>query len=164
MIRIKWNQELVSIFNRPWVDRFTRLKFGAVDICNIIWVWGAYANNMLQLLIYFTVFGCSNPTAPDDSVLDRNGDHAIIICDSNNGRWEITCRDGEWHGDIGICSESKNLHINNTSPYTFDYSAIVVVYFEKILVTHFNGNLINTAVFCIFKEPIPYKIPQENKK
>ena len=60
------------------------------------------------IVFYFSAFGCSNPTPPADGFVDRRGDHAIITCQSNNAQWEMTCRDGEWQGYIGDCSESKH--------------------------------------------------------
>ena len=57
--------------------------------------------------ILLLAFGCSNPTLPAGGFLDRHGDQAIITCKSNNVQWEIICRDGQWHGDVGECTGSK---------------------------------------------------------
>ena len=47
---------------------------------------------------------------PTNGFVERQGDRAIIICESTNTKSEIVCTDGEWQGDFSDCSESKIIH------------------------------------------------------
>ena len=60
--------------------------------------------------LFFTAVGCSNPVPPAESFVERQGDRALIICESTDSKWEIICNDGEWQGDVGDCSKSKVMH------------------------------------------------------
>ena len=58
--------------------------------------------------ICFTVYGCSDPKLPIGASIDRQGNHALITCASSDDmQWKITCKEGQWDGDIGDCSGSK---------------------------------------------------------
>ena len=59
----------------------------------------------------FTAVGCSNPVPPAGGFVERQGDRALIVCESTDNKWEIICQDGEWQGDFGDCSESKIIYI-----------------------------------------------------
>ena len=53
----------------------------------------------------FLAFGCTDPSIPDQAQVHWEGDHATIICPTpGDVTWEITCRDGQWHGPHGNCS------------------------------------------------------------
>ena len=72
----------------------------------------AIFNNVPHICIYnmfsSAAFGCSNPRVPDGAFVDRQGDRIVIACTSNDGKWEVICRDGQWHGDFGECPERKH--------------------------------------------------------
>ena len=54
-----------------------------------------------------TVIGCSNLEPPVDGYIERQGDRAVISCESKNVRWELICTDGQWLGDFGKCLKGK---------------------------------------------------------
>ncbi len=43
--------------------------------------------------------------APAHARYEREGDTAVIGCESNQKSWHLTCEDGVWIGVVGNCSE-----------------------------------------------------------
>ena len=52
---------------------------------------------------------------PTNGFVERQGDRAIIVCESTNTKLEILCNDGEWQGDFSDCPESKTCYKCKTS-------------------------------------------------
>ena len=73
-------------------------------------------------------FGCPNPDIPDNTIFERRGNRALITCKSKDVQWEITCRNGEWQGDYGKCSEGEHQHdiINQVLIYNNKYINSIV--------------------------------------
>ena len=77
--------------------------------------------------------------------MKRQGDRAIITCESNNVAWEILCDNGVWHGDLGKCSESEaaSIQINHCDrcltqcllliPLSAQIHSMLLRYFKKLL-------------------------------
>ena len=62
----------------------------------------------IPLSLCSSAFGCADPQVPEDGLINRQGDRAVITCESSAEEWEIICRDDQWHGDFRECSESKH--------------------------------------------------------
>ena len=97
---------------------FSINTFGMFCSDHILWCYQQF--NVLQYLpcghiiftwIWFcsTAFGCPNPDPPIDGFVNREGNRAIITCESTMAQWEIECHDGQWHGQLGDCAKSKHM-------------------------------------------------------
>ncbi len=52
--------------------------------------------------------GCPDIQAPPGGSVQRDGNEAIITCDSTRQTKYITCRGSTWVGDVGECSGGKD--------------------------------------------------------
>ena len=54
-------------------------------------------------LVCFAVMGCADYDAPRNTWVKRDGDNMEIGCVSTGEKWDMSCIEGEWAGEIGIC-------------------------------------------------------------
>ena len=47
---------------------------------------------------------CPDVETPEGAVVNRIGDQARVNCASTGETWYMTCRNGEWLGDMGDCT------------------------------------------------------------
>ena len=63
------------------------------------------------LFLGFLAIGCVDPPIPAHAVLNREGDHATIVCPHpSDVTWEVICHDGQWVGTYGNCSTGMWWH------------------------------------------------------
>ena len=53
---------------------------------------------------FFVAKGCSDVEAPRDSWMVKAGDSVRVQCNVSGEVWYLTCKDGNWMGDLGNCS------------------------------------------------------------
>merc|ERR1712012_43789 len=63
----------------------------------------AGSSSLGQFMIKYQVMGCADYDAPRNTWVKRDGDNMEIGCVSTGEKWDMTCIEGEWAGDIGIC-------------------------------------------------------------
>ena len=69
-------------------------------------------------VIFHTVVGCPHPVVPRGAKWERRGDIAHVTCNATGGKWELQCKENQWHGIQGNCTESK-LHFIFISKISF---------------------------------------------
>ena len=70
--------------------------------------------NIIKLCYIFTlVVGCPNPPKPHDGWVRRQGNDAVAGCIEDVTEWQMSCRDGVWHGTVHNCTGGKNYNSYN---------------------------------------------------
>ncbi len=59
----------------------------------------------------FSVIGCVDIKTPPGGSVERDGNEAIITCDSTGQTKYITCKGSTWVGDVAECSEGGHMKI-----------------------------------------------------
>ena len=64
----------------------------------------------LYFLNYVAAVGCANPSGLAPGVwLRRDGNHALLGCNTTGNTWRITCSGSEWRGQTRVnCSQSAS--------------------------------------------------------
>ena len=58
------------------------------------------------------VFGCPDPDPPAHGYIKRDKDRVQIHCHfSEDDKWELSCHEGQWNGDVGNCSTGKLVRV-----------------------------------------------------
>ncbi|KAK2143451.1 hypothetical protein LSH36_839g03012 [Paralvinella palmiformis] len=92
-----------------------------------------------QFLIKYEVTGCPELSRPSHAWYKREGNDAVVGCESNDKEWHLTCHGNKWIGEVGNCSQPalssnpvmprhENLHFTPTVTMTaVAASALVLV-------------------------------------
>jgi hypothetical protein len=61
--------------------------------------------NIIVCLITTLVIGCPEISRPAHAWYKREGNEALIGCETNDQEWRLTCTGNTWVGEIGNCSK-----------------------------------------------------------
>ena len=62
----------------------------------------------LHLAFHFhQAIGCPSLRARSGMTAKISGDIAMVTCESTGGSWQMTCRNGRWHGKLGNCTAGR---------------------------------------------------------
>ena len=72
--------------------------------------WSRIRKCKMISLFDVSAVGCANPSGlPQGVWLRRDGDHAILRCNTTGDIWRITCSGSEWRGQTRVnCSQSAS--------------------------------------------------------
>ncbi|KAK2157024.1 hypothetical protein LSH36_200g02032 [Paralvinella palmiformis] len=56
-----------------------------------------------NFILKYKASGCSDPEPPKHGWYKRNGNEAVIGCDSGDKEWRLTCSGTNWEGKMGTC-------------------------------------------------------------
>ncbi|ELU09896.1 hypothetical protein CAPTEDRAFT_207686 [Capitella teleta] len=60
-------------------------------------------------LYHYKVFGCKNLVPPEGASMTRYGENVKVVCNATQKTWYLTCRDGDWVGEPGNCTNAKDI-------------------------------------------------------
>ena len=56
--------------------------------------------------------GCSDPKPPVQAWYKRNGNEAVIGCETSDKEWRLTCTGNTWSGKTGNCTKTGGIKCN----------------------------------------------------
>ena len=62
-------------------------------------------------LVVDSAVGCPDIEAPKRAWVRREKDNLVMKCNETGETWYLTCRHGEWIGDVGNCSSGKDRRV-----------------------------------------------------
>ena len=78
-----------------------------------------------SVVIFIPAIGCPDPTPPTHGTMKRTGVRATMSCPApDDVTWEITCRDGKWHGYYANCSAGMYQSWRHISRYHSHYRKV----------------------------------------
>ncbi|KAK2140096.1 hypothetical protein LSH36_1487g00161 [Paralvinella palmiformis] len=91
--------------------------------------------NCLEILIKYLkieysclkVVGCSELVPPAQAWYKRDGSEAVIGCDNNEKKWQLTCVKKRWVGDVGNCTEAAPAEKEEIVKHEFFHMSSIVV-------------------------------------
>ena len=61
-------------------------------------------NDQLATIMFLSVTGCADLTAPDHAWHKREGNVATVGCQHQNKTWHLKCEGSTWDGVVGSCN------------------------------------------------------------
>ena len=61
----------------------------------------------MHLILVLPAAGCPNLRLSDAYRFKRHEDEAVVTCKGANEKWTIKCRNNQWEGNLGNCSNRK---------------------------------------------------------
>src|SRR6218665_327618 len=63
-------------------------------------------------MVVVLVIGCADPVLPSVEVyLVRRGEQVDVVCNETQQSWHLVCRNTQWIGDYGNCTDGKRLSL-----------------------------------------------------
>jgi len=104
------------------------------------------SSSLGQFMIKYQVMGCADYDAPRNTWVKRDGDGMEIGCVSTGEKWDMTCIEGEWAGEIGICPPAPPASSAVRSSHILSIPMAVILAIAMII-----GVVILTAGLIVIK-------------
>ncbi|KAK2191409.1 hypothetical protein NP493_53g09027 [Ridgeia piscesae] len=115
-------------------------------------------------MLFYKVSGCVDIRPPRGATMQRHGDNAVVVCNSTQETWYMTCKDGVWIGvpTTNCTSRSRELLTSpeTQSGNTFQHGIFLAVTIGALLGAVVGGCMLITV--CLLRNSNRQRAPLAN--
>src|SRR6218665_819543 len=84
-------------------------------------------------MVVVLVIGCADPVLPSLEVyLVRRGEQVDVVCNETQQSWHLVCRNTQWIGDYGNCTDGKRLSLTLSLYLSHSFSLFLSLSFFSL--------------------------------